>query len=311
MKTMKKIIPLLLAVLLLTGIVPGTVMTVMAGWVSEESYGVTSWYYQNADGSYKTGWLKDHGKWYYLNPDWGGEMISSQNSSYGFMVGNTRYYFEGNGALTTKTGWKQAPYNPWFNRTDWFYLLDGGVMAAGWQKISGKWYFFDYDGAMAQWPVQSGSTWYSMTPGSGVWMTGGKGWYHYDELKYRDGTSGWVYLNGDGTLKTGWLKDKGKWYYINPYLGQMVTGVVCINYPEYWLFDKSGALVEGVKGWKKVDGLWYYLSGTDGRLKIGWHKEKGKWYYLQPVMMSSSTAQNGWTVDGITYYFNADGTLIE
>ena len=36
------------------------------------------WYYLNADGSMKTGWLKDtNGKWYYLNND--GSMALNTN----------------------------------------------------------------------------------------------------------------------------------------------------------------------------------------------------------------------------------------
>ena len=44
----------------------------------------------------------------------------------------------------------------------------------------------------------------------------------------------WFFLNGNGTMRTGWLNDRGTWYYLNGN-GAMKTG---------WLNDR---------------GTWYYL----------------------------------------------------
>ena len=304
MKAMKKMLVLLLALCMLTGIFAGTSMAAGPGWVKDGYY----WYYQNADGTYKTGWYKEKGVWYYLDPDWDGVMVSA-DSGYpaGKDIGGKRYYFEKNGALATSTGWRKLTGMAQVG-TAWIYVLSGGVMAAGWQKISGKWYYFKTDGLMVQWPIQDGGTWYAMNPFSGEWMTSGKGWYLYENLTWSN--TGWVYLNGDGTLKTGWLKNGGKWYYLDPDTAQMVIGAEAIgNYWTWWLFDTSGALVEGIQGWKKVNGQWYYLKSTDGKLKYGWLREKGKWYYLGPHMYC--TPGIGYFINDTLYYFNADGTLIE
>ncbi|KWX82158.1 hypothetical protein AXF24_12445 [Streptococcus pneumoniae] len=50
-------------------------------------------------------------------------------------------------------------------------------------------------------------------------------------------------------MATGWVKDKGLWYYLNE-SGSMATG---------WVKDK---------------GLWYYLNES-GSMATGWVKDKG------------------------------------
>lgn len=42
-------------------------------------------------------------------------------------------------------------------------------------------------------------------------------------------------MNEDYTMHTGWLQDKGKWYYM----------------------DDSGQMVSG---WKEIKGTWYYFN---------------------------------------------------
>ena len=75
--------------------------------------------------------------------------------------------------------------------------------------------------------------------------------------------SGWYKQDGkwrfrkDGKDVTGWLQDKGSWYYLDPD-GYMAANV-----------------------WRKVNGWWYYLTGS-GAMATGWRKVGGYWYYLNP-----------------------------
>ena len=56
------------------------------------------------------------------------------------------------------------------------------------------------------------------------------------------------------TVKTGWQKADGKWYYM----------------------DKNGVMQTG---WQKVGSKWYYMN-KDGVMQTGWQKIGGKWYYM-------------------------------
>lgn len=77
----------------------------------------------------------------------------------------------------------------------------------------------------------------------------------------KDAVSGnWHFLKEDGTIKTGWLKNNEKWYFLDTASGAMKTGWV--NYNGNWYFtDNSGAMQSG---WINDNGTWYYCdsSGT-------------------------------------------------
>ena len=75
--------------------------------------------------------------------------------------------------------------------------------------------------------------------------------------------SGWYKQDGkwrfrkDGKDVTGWLQDKGSWYYLDP------DGRMAAN------------------AWRHVSGWWYYLTGS-GAMATGWRKVGKYWYYLNP-----------------------------
>ena len=89
---------------------------------------------------------------------------------------------------------------------------DDGVMATGWLKDGGKWYYLSGSGAMV----------------TGWLKDAGK----------------WYYLSGSGAMVTGWLKDAGKWYYLSG-SGAMVTGWLKIG-DEWYYFDSSGAMAADI-----------------------------------------------------------------
>ena len=75
--------------------------------------------------------------------------------------------------------------------------------------------------------------------------------------------SGWYKQDGkwrfrkDGKDVTGWVQDKGSWYYLDP------DGYMAAN------------------AWRRVNGWWYYLTGS-GAMAAGWRKVGKYWYYLNP-----------------------------
>ena len=99
----------------------------------------------------------------------------------------------------------------------------------------------------------------------------GDGWH------LQDGS--WFYVRG-GKAVTGWVKDSGKWYYL----------------------DRDGVMKTG---WVKDSGKWYFLSGS-GAMKTGWLKDGGKYYYLT----GSGAMKTGWLkLSGKKYYFGTNGAL--
>ena len=60
------------------------------------------------------------------------------------------------------------------------------------------------------------------------WKRTDEGWYFYEH----------------GSLKTGWLLDKGDWYYLNPETGRMHTGFITLNGKTYYLKEDGRMLTE-------------------------------------------------------------------
>ena len=140
------------------------------------------------------------------------------------------------------------------------------------------------------------------------WVQNDKGEWNYILGDGRTKATGWVqdkgtwyYLNASGTMQTGWVKDKGTWYYLNS-SGAMQTGWVKDNGTWYYL-NSSGVMQTG---WVQDKGVWYYLNGS-GAMQTGWVKDNGTWYYLN----GSGAMQTGWfEVNGKWYYANRSGALL-
>ena len=105
---------------------------------------------------------------------------------------------------------------------------------------------------------------------------------------HQEQPSGWYKQDGkwrfrkDGKDVTGWLQDKGSWYYLDP------DGYMAAN------------------AWRKVNGWWYYLTGS-GAMAAGWRKVGKYWYYLNP--QSGKEPKGGMLtglreIGGKKYYFN-------
>ena len=167
------------------------------------------------------------------------------------------------------------------------------------------------------------------------WVQTSAGWIYNDEngkqLKNSwlfDKEAGvYCYLNENGIRKTGWIKDKDKWYLLD-IKGAMLTGWQDTDGKRY-LLDTNGAMRTG---WYEEEVAaqsnentssdtsattnttttttaktvnWYYLN-NDGSMKTGWFDNDGKWYYLN----TNGTMQKGWLIIANSkYYLNSDGTM--
>ena len=170
--------------------IPGKVKA-QAGWVQSGS----RWWYRHADGSYT------RNNWEMINGSW--------------------YYFDGAGWMAT--GWLKLGNN-------WYYLNPGnGAMVTGWLQLGSTWYYMNGSGAMETdtWIgnsyVDANGVWdQSKTKAQAYWVLNGDRWM----LVQEDGTYAkkcWktiggkeYYLDENGYMATGWLKQGNTWYYLKP-----------------------------------------------------------------------------------------------
>ena len=237
-----------------------------------------TWYYATSDGKAYTGWLRQGGAWYWLDPDAGGVMATGLH--------------ECNGSLY------------WFNSS--------GAMATGWVLDGGTWYYATGSGALARGPVSVGGVPYCFDARTGAMLTG----YQTDAQGVRryfgncGPLNGWGLVDGswywfaDGIASTGWLYTGGSWYWLEPDAGgAMATGLHACNGAAYW-FNASGAMATG---WVLDGGTWYYATGS-GALASGWLNLNGTWYWLDPSTHAMATGFQ--TIGSCEYIFNSSGKMM-
>ena len=237
-----------------------------------------TWYYATSDGKAYTGWLRQGGAWYWLDPDAGGVMATG--------------LYECNGSMY------------WFNAS--------GAMATGWVLDGGTWYYATGSGALARGPVSVGGVPYCFDARTGAMLTG----YQTDAQGVRryfgscGPLNGWGLVDGswywfaDGIASTGWLYTGGSWYWLDPDAGgAMATGLHACNGSAYW-FSASGAMATG---WVLDGGTWYYATGS-GALASGWLNLNGAWYWLDPSTHAMATGVQ--TIESCEYIFNSTGKMM-
>ena len=237
-----------------------------------------TWYYATSDGKAYTGWLRQGGAWYWLDPDVGGVMATG--------------LYECNGSMY------------WFNAS--------GAMATGWVLDGGTWYYATGSGALARGPVSVGGVPYCFDARTGAMLTG----YQTDAQGVRryfgscGPLNGWGLVDGswywfaDGIASTGWLYTGGSWYWLDPDAGgAMATGLHACNGSAYW-FSASGAMATG---WVLDGGTWYYATGS-GALASGWLNLNGAWYWLDPSTHAMATGVQ--TIGSCEYIFNSTGKMM-
>jgi len=154
--------------------------------------------------------------------------------------------------------------------------------------------------------------WYACADGASYLKSG---WFTINGRDYQFGPSGymatgflkrtngeWVYADSDGALVSGWVKDGGQWYYLDPASHVMATGWVADGGSWYYLTGNGAMAI----GWVKDGGTWYFLNAS-GKMATGWVKDRGTWYYLAP---SGAMLTGTHVINGRTYVFDDSGAWV-
>ena len=238
------------------------------------------WFYIDEDGVLKTGYQTINGKDYYFYCD--GKMATGIVNVEG-VTGNPKfYYFDNNGELFKKEGWKKI-------NEKWYYLNEDGSLVNEWKKSGSDWYYLNPNYGMAIGPTKVQD---DMCLGINVYyfeedgrLTNRTGWINHINGEFSD----WYYVENGGKAALGWNKINGTWYYFDSD-AKMVTAPTRIfdkdsSKDKIYFFDKNGAY-RRYSGWyelKPVDGepCWYYF-GEDGLAKTGWQTINGNKYWFAP-----------------------------
>lgn len=183
----------------------------------------------------KTGWVETTDGWKYNDEN--GKLLKSS----WLYDKDAKVYCYLNADGIRETGWFK-------DKDNWYLLNEKGAMLTGWQKTNGKWYLLDANGAMrAGWYKQevavegnNSDTTQSTTSSTNATTTN-TDTTNVDNAK----VEGWYYLNGDGSMKIGWLLDGKNWYYLNTN-GVMQKGWLISSNSKYYL-NEDGIMVTGTK----------------------------------------------------------------
>ena len=161
--------------------------------------------------------------------------------------------------------------------------------------------------------VKDGLGWWYACADGATYLKGG--WFTINGRDYQFGPSGymatgflkrtngeWVYADSDGALVSGWVKDGGQWYYLDPASYVMATGWVADGGSWYYLTGNGAMAI----GWVKDGGTWYFLNAS-GKMATGWIKDRGTWYYLAP---SGAMLTGTHVINGRTYVFDDSGAWV-
>ena len=285
------------------------------------------------------GWIEKDGKWYYYN--YNGIKVKYDSASRYDGVEDKYYVLNSKGAQVTTKGWYTTNYfyTSYGNKIKFqykYYLKSDGSCTTGWKKISGKWYYFGYDGKMAKNTsinkpdTKTGEDRYYLLGSDGKRITK-KGWHKVTvkDLDTYDGDvytyKAWYYVKTDGTLAYNCAKKIGKKKYLFGRDGTLVTNWYYgvrdknDNVKYYYAADKNGAVITK-KGkhtltYKESYSSYYYEGSetdntivyvkTGGKLHMGWKTIKGKKYYFYPYAYRCTTM----TENGVKYYFGKTGSV--
>lgn len=290
-----------------------------AGWMTTGWQLVGgSWYYMDGSGVMQTGWLEQGEAKYYLSSS--GAMLTGWQ-----IIDSKWYYFNASGVMEKDTWigdyyvdekgvWDTSKVKPrWIlsgNRW-WYRHGDGSYTRSDWEKIDGKYYYFDNAGWMVTgWKLIEGK-WYYMN-GSGVKITNAWIGNYYVDGSGVMATDTWIgnyYVDENGVWvpgkqkDVGWIQSGEKWWYRHSDGSYTVSNWEKIN-GQWYYFDSAGWMMTG---WIVLGDSWYYLDAS-GAMHKGWLEEGGNKYYLNPEANSGGAEGVMLTgyqkIDGEWYYFN-------
>ncbi len=247
MKKSTRILSVVLVLVLCLSVLPMGALAASDGW-QKQSDG--TWLYLK-NGEPYTGWVKSGGYWYYLDP----VMVTD-----GFrQIGGDWYYFSSSGRMAT--GWKWiTEYYTDDSGNDvpfsyWAYFFSSGRQALDcWQKINGRWYYFDSYGIMlSDGLYQFDDDLYYYFKSSGAMATG------WQKILMEDGSSEWFYFKSSGAMKLdGWQKIGSSWYYFED--GWYYRDGIYKIGDYYYCFNASGSMYTG---WKYYNGWRYFTANGE------------------------------------------------
>jgi len=154
-------------------------------------------------------------------------------------------------------------------------LSSTAAFAAGWEKVSGNWFYRQEDGTVVK------DAWVQDEAGESYWM------------------------RNDGVMATlQWVGYDNAWYYVGENGTIMKNQLLELNNHDlYWLHE-DGKMA--ANEWVDVEGKWYYFQDNGLALKKGWKQIDGDWYYFlnSGVMAADALVPGGYRV-------GADGRWIQ
>lgn len=279
------------------------------GYNDFSEYEIDGKYYAfDSDGYMITGWKQNYGSWYYYKKD--GSKANNEwvddtyyVNEYGVMCTNqwvNDFTYVGNDGKKTKNTWE-------YKSGIWKYKLGNDAYAKSiLLNIDGKYYAFDYTGAMVVNGVEHvnlpGASW----TGGFVYAKNGtlqKGWYknEFDEYQYF-GDDYFAYEYGLSEIG-------GKQYYFENAV--MAKSKTFVYDGKLYKADGTGACTlitsSTNDGWNNIQGQWYYIKNgkalTDTIENIG-----GNNYYFSPT--GCNIKNQTFEYKGNKYYANGDGVVI-
>lgn len=281
------------------------------GWLNIDG---KTYYLNSNTGILMKGWLKISGKMYYASAKKGviqkSKWIQSKYlTSTGIMatglttIGSKTYLFDANG--NKLTGW-QAYNNDYYyfstkgvmQKKKWIgtcYVTSTGKRASGFTTIGTKTYYFDpTTGAKKTgWLTENGKT-YRLHSKTGVLLK--KQWII--SKKY--------YASSDGSILKGLHAIGTSIYYFDETTGVKLTHQTKVIGTDKYYFKKNGKAARNT--WVKLKGKYYYFQNDGKMAKNTW---VGKYYVDETGARTDQEKTTGWsTVDGIKYYFDANGNAV-
>lgn len=252
------------------------------GWVACDD----GWRFFNASGAMERCWLLDGSNWYWLDSETGTMATGATQ------CGSSSYCFGASGAMAF--GWA-------YDRGTWYYADSSGELQSGWLHKWGAWYWLDPSTkAMATGLVNDGSSLYAMGA-SGAMETG---WALVD--------GAWYHAAESGVLDVGWYWDGSHWYWLDLETRAMATGEF-EAYGDHYYALTDGAIQ--MSGWAPCGEGLALLRSNGAVIFVAGKNASGA-----PVVQSgaqSTVRGDSWeqtlpgffSVDGKTFYANADGEL--
>ena len=278
------------------------------GKMTEDFYLDGCIYVLDEDGGYvltadlHDGWNLIQDEYYY--------QAGSRLASGKMEINGSTYYFK-DGKMMTNMASKDGVFDWYF---DYCYGADGAMLTgAGWKSINGNWYYLNNRSQYIKYWARIDGKMYYFMPGSEYAYEAFWGDINLDEVGimctgYRVINHKLYYFDQDGVCqgvcgpKDGWYNANGIWYFMKG--GLVSTGMISVNGANYILGPDGKMYANTVAN---SNGLRYVNADGVVVTTHGWLLTSDGYVYIQANGTVCTGVQ---VIDGVTYYFSANGILI-